>query len=158
MERYEQNGNISSHSHAWSAITGKPGTFPPSDHNHDSLYYSKTYVDNSLFMVKPKSVMVHLWGVAKNQFKEPFGSFKFFGGVDGKPLMQKVDELIYNGHTILGGFIARGGLNDEGYAGNMVNMAAITVQYSSYYNVPYEIMYFSDAYQTIHYDIVILYY
>ena len=102
--------------------------------------------------------MVHLWGVAKNQFKEPFGSFKFFGGVDGKPLMQKVDELIYNGHTILGGFIARGGLNDEGYAGNMVNMAAITVQYSSYYNVPYEIMYFSDAYQTIHYDIVILYY
>ncbi len=102
--------------------------------------------------------MVHLHGVATNQFKEPFGSFKYFGGVNGEPIIQKVDELRNNNHTILGGFIARGGFNDEGYAGNMVNMAAITVQYSYYYNVPYEIMFFSDAYQTIHYDIVILYY
>ncbi len=154
----ELNGNISSHSHAWSAITGKPGTFPSSDHNHDDRYYTETEVNNLINAVKPKSIMVHLHGVATNQFKEPFGSFKYFGGVNGEPIIQKVDELRNNNHTILGGFIARGGFNDEGYAGNMVNMAAITVQYSYYYNVPYEIMFFSDAYQTIHYDIVILYY
>ena len=47
-ERYEQNGNISSHSHAWSSITGKPGTFPPSEHNHDRRYYTKTEVNNLL--------------------------------------------------------------------------------------------------------------
>ena len=158
MERYEQNGNLSSHSHAWSSITGKPSTFKPSSHNHDSLYYSRTYIDNALSIVKPKSIMVHLWGVATNPYTGTFGPYKYFGGVNSETLIQKVDELRNNGHTILGGFIARGGFNDEGYAGNMVNMAAITVHYSSYYNVPYQIMYFSDAYQTIHYDIVILYY
>lgn len=157
MERYEQNGNLSSHSHAWSSITGKPSTFKPSSHNHDSLYYSKTYIDNALFIVKPKKVMVHVSGVATRPY-EGFGAYKYYGGTNSEPLMQKVDELIYNGHTILGGFIARGGLNDKGYAGNMVNMSAVMIQCSSYYDVPYEIMFFSDAYQTIHYDIVILYY
>lgn len=153
----ELNGNLSSHSHAWSSITGKPSTFKPSSHNHDSLYYSKTYIDNALFIVKPKKVMVHVSGVATRPY-EGFGAYKYYGGTNSEPLMQKVDELIYNGHTILGGFIARGGLNDKGYAGNMVNMSAVMIQCSSYYDVPYEIMFFSDAYQTIHYDIVILYY
>lgn len=29
----------------WSSVSGKPSTFAPSAHNHDSLYYTKTYVD-----------------------------------------------------------------------------------------------------------------
>ncbi len=37
-----------SHSHAWSAITGKPDTFTPSNHNHDGRYYTKTEVNNLL--------------------------------------------------------------------------------------------------------------
>lgn len=44
----ELNGNISSHSHAWSAITGKPSTFKPSSHNHDSLYYTESEINNLL--------------------------------------------------------------------------------------------------------------
>lgn len=37
-----------SHSHAWSAITGKPDTFAPSEHNHDGRYYTETEVNNLL--------------------------------------------------------------------------------------------------------------
>lgn len=37
-----------SHSHAWSAITGKPDTFTPSNHNHDGRYYTETEVNNLL--------------------------------------------------------------------------------------------------------------
>lgn len=38
-----------SHSHAWSAITGKPTTFSPSTHTHDDLYYTKNEI-NATFM------------------------------------------------------------------------------------------------------------
>lgn len=38
-----------SHSHAWSAITGKPTTFSPSSHNHNDLYYTKNEI-NATFM------------------------------------------------------------------------------------------------------------
>lgn len=31
---------------AWDSITGKPSTFPPAEHNHDTLYYQKTEVYN----------------------------------------------------------------------------------------------------------------
>ena len=44
----ELNGNISSHTHAWSAITGKPGTFTPADHSHDSRYYTREEIINLL--------------------------------------------------------------------------------------------------------------
>lgn len=60
MERYEQNGNISSHSHAWSAITGKPSTFTPSDHSHDGRYYTETEVNN-LLAGKASSSHAHAW-------------------------------------------------------------------------------------------------
>ena len=32
--------SLPSHSHSWSSITGKPSTFAPSSHNHDSSYLS----------------------------------------------------------------------------------------------------------------------
>lgn len=32
----------------WSGITGKPDTFPPSTHNHDDRYYTKTETDDKL--------------------------------------------------------------------------------------------------------------
>ena len=37
-----------SHSHAWSAITGKPTTFAPSTHSHDDKYYTETEMNNKL--------------------------------------------------------------------------------------------------------------
>lgn len=33
------------HTHAYSAITGKPATFPPSTHNHDDRYYTESESD-----------------------------------------------------------------------------------------------------------------
>lgn len=33
------------HSHSWGEITGKPSTFTPSSHNHDTRYYLKSEVD-----------------------------------------------------------------------------------------------------------------
>ena len=44
----ELNENLSSHSHAWSAITGKPSIYPPAIHNHDDRYYTETEVNNLL--------------------------------------------------------------------------------------------------------------
>lgn len=35
-------------SYAWSEITGKPSTFAPSSHNHDSSYYKKSEIDEKL--------------------------------------------------------------------------------------------------------------
>lgn len=29
----------------WDSITGKPGTYPPSTHNHDNSYYTKNQID-----------------------------------------------------------------------------------------------------------------
>lgn len=40
-----------SHSHAWSMITGKPTTFAPSSHTHDDRYYTEAEV-NEMFKWK----------------------------------------------------------------------------------------------------------
>lgn len=32
----------------WNEVTGKPSTFPPSGHNHDDRYYTKSEVDSKL--------------------------------------------------------------------------------------------------------------
>lgn len=66
MEQCEQNGNISSHSHAWSAITGKPSVYTPADHTHDGRYYTEAEVNN-LLDGKAPAVHNHEW--------IPFGSF-----------------------------------------------------------------------------------
>ena len=34
-----------SHSHSWSAITGKPTSFTPSSHTHDDRYYTETEIN-----------------------------------------------------------------------------------------------------------------
>ena len=44
----ELNGNISSHRHAWSGITGKPSTFTPSNHNHNDQYYTEAEMNSKL--------------------------------------------------------------------------------------------------------------
>lgn len=37
-----------SHTHAWSAITGKPSTFSPTSHTHDDRYYTESETNNKL--------------------------------------------------------------------------------------------------------------
>lgn len=41
--------SATSHSHAWSAITGKPGTFMPSDHNHDGRYFTESEIKEMIW-------------------------------------------------------------------------------------------------------------
>ena len=41
-----------SHTHTWSAIQNKPGTFPPSGHTHDDRYYTKSEVNNGYYSLK----------------------------------------------------------------------------------------------------------
>lgn len=33
---------------AWGNVSGKPGTYPPSGHNHDDRYYTETEINNVL--------------------------------------------------------------------------------------------------------------
>lgn len=36
------------HSHAWSAITGKPSSFTPASHTHDDRYFTESEINNKL--------------------------------------------------------------------------------------------------------------
>ena len=40
--------SLSTHTHTWNDISGKPNTFTPSSHNHNDLYYTETEVNNLL--------------------------------------------------------------------------------------------------------------
>ncbi len=44
--------NLKSHTHSWSAIQSKPGTFPPSGHTHDDRYYTKSETNNGYYSLK----------------------------------------------------------------------------------------------------------
>ena len=44
----ELNENLALHTHAWSAITSKPNTFPASAHTHDDRYYTESEMDIKL--------------------------------------------------------------------------------------------------------------
>ncbi|MFQ9923777.1 MAG: hypothetical protein ACLRVU_09695 [Beduini sp.] len=52
-ERLERKSDTG-HTHAYSAITGKPTTFPPSTHNHDDRYYTESEVNTKLANYKIK--------------------------------------------------------------------------------------------------------
>lgn len=48
---------------AWSDVTGKPATFPPSSHNHDDRYYTESEVNNLLGAKANDNAVVKLSGV-----------------------------------------------------------------------------------------------
>lgn len=48
------------HTHAWSSITSKPTTFPPSDHTHDSRYYTESEMNTKL-AGKSDTGHTHAW-------------------------------------------------------------------------------------------------
>ena len=47
-ERDLEGKSDKSHSHTWGSITGKPDTFPPSEHSHDDRYYTESEIDSKL--------------------------------------------------------------------------------------------------------------
>lgn len=68
-----------------------------------------------------------------------------------------IDQLVGAGHTILGGFISKGSGNDSQSANNVAAYDSCIINYNSYYNCPYQIIFLSSGYMTIHCTVTILY-
>lgn len=118
-------------------------------------YYTQTEVDNIIEKNKVKSIVIEFKGVTTNESKAFFPKYTYWGYVGGKTT--EIDNLIAQGHTILGGFICGGPHNDASMAGNGSDNIGVIVGSATYYNVPYSFYVFSQAYQTIRIKVCVLY-
>lgn len=118
-------------------------------------YYTQTEVDNIIEKSKVKSIVIEFGGVTTNEGKAFFPKYTYWGYVGGKTT--EIDNLIAQGHTILGGFICGGPHNDASMAGNGSDNIGVIVGSATYYNVPYSFYVFSQAYQTIRIKVCVLY-
>ena len=118
-------------------------------------YYTQTEVDNIIEKSKVKSIVIEFGGVTTNEGKAFFPKYTYWGYVGGKTT--EIDNLIAQGHTILGGFICGGPHNDASMAGNGSDNIGVIVGSATYYNVPYSVYVFSQAYQTIRIKVCVLY-
>lgn len=118
-------------------------------------YYTQTEVDNIIEKNKVKSIVIEFEGVTTNENKAFFPKYTYWGYVGGKTT--EIDNLIAQGHTILGGFICGGPHNDASMAGNGSDNIGVIVGSATYYNVPYSFYVFSQAYQTIRIKVCVLY-
>ena len=104
---------------------------------------------------KVKSIVIEFEGVTTNESKAFFPKYTYWGYVGEKTT--EIDNLIAQGHTILGGFICGGPHNDASMAGNGSDNIGVIVGSATYYNVPYSFYVFSQAYQTIRIKVCVLY-
>ena len=118
-------------------------------------YYTQTEVDNIIKKNKVKSIVIEFEGVTTNESKAFFPKYTYWGYVGEKTT--EIDNLIAQGHTILGGFICGGPHNDASMAGNCSDNIGVIVGSATYYNVPYSFYVFSQAYQTIRIKVCVLY-
>ena len=118
-------------------------------------YYTQTEVDNIIKKNKVKSIVIEFEGVTTNESKAFFPKYTYWGYVGEKTT--EIDNLIAQGHTILGGFICGGPHNDASMAGNGSDNIGVIVGSATYYNVPYSFYVFSQAYQTIRIKVCVLY-
>ena len=118
-------------------------------------YYTQTEVDNIIEKNKVKSIVIEFKGITTNESKAFFPKYTYWGYVGGKTT--EIDNLIAQGHTILGGFICDGPHNDASMAGNGSDNIGVIVGSATYYNVPYSFYVFSQAYQTIRIKVCVLY-
>ena len=118
-------------------------------------YYTQTEVDNIIKKNKVKSIVIEFEGVTTNESKAFFPKYTYWGYVGEKTT--EIDNLIAQGHTILGGFICGGPRNDASMAGNGSDNIGVIVGSATYYNVPYSFYVFSQAYQTIRIKVCVLY-
>ena len=118
-------------------------------------YYTQTEVDNIIEKNKVKSIVIECKGITTNESKAFFPKYTYWGYVGGKTT--EIDNLIAQGHTILGGFICGGPHNDASMAGNGSDNIGVIVGSATYYNVPYSFYVFSQAYQTIRIKVCVLY-
>lgn len=118
-------------------------------------YYTQTEVDNIIEKNKVKSIVIEFKGVTTNESKAFFPKYTYWGYVGGKTT--EIDNLIAQGHTILGGFICGGPHNDASMASNGSDNIGVIVGSATYDNVPYSFYVFSQAYQTIRIKVCVLY-
>lgn len=118
-------------------------------------YYTQTEVDNIIEKNKVKSIVIEFEGVTTNESKAFFPKYTYWGYVGEKTT--EIDNLIAQGHTILGGFICGGPHNDASMDGNGSDNIGVIVGSATYYNVPYSFYVFSQAYQTIRIKVCVLY-
>ena len=118
-------------------------------------YYTQTEVDNIIEKSKVKSIVIEFGGVTTNEGKAFFPKYTYWGYVGGKTT--EIDNLIAQGHTILGGFICGCPHNDASMAGNGSDNIGVIVGSATYYHVPYSFYVFSQAYQTIRIKVCVLY-
>lgn len=118
-------------------------------------YYTQTEVDNIIEKNKVKSIVIEFKGITTNESKAFFPKYTYWGYVGGKTT--EIDNLIAQGHTILGGFICGGPHNDASMAGNGSDNIGVIVGSATYCNVPYSFYVFSQAYQTIRIKVCVLY-
>lgn len=118
-------------------------------------YYTQTEVDNIIEKNKVKSIVIEFEGTTTNESKAFFPKYTYWGYIGGKTT--EIDNLIAQGHTILGGFICGGPHNDASMAGNGSDNIGVIVGSATYDNVPYSFYVFSQAYQTIRIKVCVLY-
>lgn len=118
-------------------------------------YYTQTEVNNIIEKNKTKSIVIEFVGVTINESKAFFPKYTYWGYVGGKTT--EIDNLIAQGHTILGGFICGGPHNDASISGNGSDNIGVIVGSATYYNVPYSFYVFSQAHQTIRIKVCVLY-
>lgn len=39
---------MSTHTHSWNDISGRPSVYPPESHNHNDIYYTESEINNLL--------------------------------------------------------------------------------------------------------------
>lgn len=123
-------------------------------------YYSQTSVETLVNNSKVKSITIEDAVVTSNTIgsTSPFygTGYTYYGCTAGNS-RTTIDNLISQGHTILGGFISRGACNDGEFANNIAALTAMVVNYNTYARCPYQIVFVSNGYQTIHCYVTILY-
>ena len=84
------------------------------------------------------------------------GSFTHYGYTVSN-IKDTIDELIAQGHTILGGSIINGPHYDGTYTNNTADCVAITVGMNTYCACPYQISFLANEYATVRYAVCIYY-
>ena len=125
-----------------------------------SKYYSQVSVDALINNSKVKSITIEDAVVTSNTIgsTSPFygTGYTYYGCTAGNS-RANIDTLISQGHTVLGGFISRGACNDSEFANNVASLSGMVVDYNTYAGCPYQIVFVSNGYQTMHCKITILY-
>ena len=84
-------------------------------------------------------------------------AYPYRGTIWGNAIIQKVDQLISQGHTVIGGSIVQGPLNDTENGVSYGMGHGLILQIGQYKNVPTRFTINSTAYQTMRVTVMVLY-